>query len=378
MKKNLNKALRKSAELSSAGFEPRMSMALKAARTVYCFNLDDTLLNTYTQLDIKESLKQAEWKVKDIYIMNSKKTFKIEMETTEEARKFINSRRTAVGHILIHQDSKEVEVDPTIPQCWECGQLNPKHNSSTCPGNKRCIKCGNRSHQFFNCPMPKDTERMTERDKQNRFCIPCDARGDHTSLDHRQCPEKRRLVQEKIKAARDRKKAEETEDKRDTNLIQKTLEIANTNAWPALQNSQEQQQRTSTVVLLALLDEASSPGTFQRKLTNELKKNNLPEVKYEPEPGTATYMAKLIAGANQAEHNTLTHRSNTNSGHTSLQSSLNRTVIKTSTYPTSGSTAIGPQFVIVDGQANTKRGRHNNSISQDDSVLTMSTKKTKR
>ena len=108
-----------------------------------------------------------------------------------------------------------------------------------------------------------------------------------------------------------------------------------------------------------------------------MKKNNLPEVKYEPEPGTATYMAKLIAGANQAEHNTLTHRSNTNSGHTSLQSSLNRTVIKTSTYPTSGATAIGPQFVIVDGQANTKRGRHNNSISQDDSVLTMSTKKQK-
>ena len=189
--KNLNKALRKSAELSAAGFEPRMSMALKAARTVYCYNLDDTLLNTYTQLDIKESLKQAEWKVKDIYIMNSKKTFKIEMETTEEARKFINSRRTAVGHILIHQDSKEVEVDPTIPQCWECGQLNPKHNSSTCPGNKRCIKCGNRSHQFFNCPMPKDIERMNERDKQSRFCIPCDARGNHTSLDHRQCPEKR-------------------------------------------------------------------------------------------------------------------------------------------------------------------------------------------
>ena len=148
---------------------------------------------------------------------------------------------------------------------------------------------------------------MTEQDKDNRYCIPCQTRGDHTSLDHKYCPEKRRLVQEKIKAARDKRKAEETEDKRDTNLIQKTLEIANTNAWPALHNSQEQQQKTSTVVLLALLDEAHIPGTFQRKLTNELKKNGLPEVKYEPEPGTATYMAKLIAGAN-TKQNTQAHR----------------------------------------------------------------------
>ena len=79
--KNLNKALNKSTVMKAAGFEPRISMALKAARTVYCYNLDDALLNTYTQQDIKENLIQAEWKVRDIYIMNSKKTFKIEMET---------------------------------------------------------------------------------------------------------------------------------------------------------------------------------------------------------------------------------------------------------------------------------------------------------
>ena len=47
--KNLNKALNKSIVLNAAGFEPRLSMALKAARTVYCYNLVETLLNTYTQ-----------------------------------------------------------------------------------------------------------------------------------------------------------------------------------------------------------------------------------------------------------------------------------------------------------------------------------------
>ena len=305
--KNVNKALKKSEALKSAGFEPRLSMALKAARTVYCFNLDDTILNTYTHEDIKDRLIQAEWKVKGVYIMNSKKTFKIEMETTLEAKRFINSNRTSIGHILLHQDSKEIEVDPTIPQCWECGQLNPKHTSNACPGNKKCIKCGSRSHNLFRCSLPKETERMTQREKESRYCIPCDARGDHTSLDHRQCPEKRRLVQEKIKAARDKKKVEDNEEKRDTILIQKTLELANTNAWPALQNFQEQQQKTSTIVLLALLDEANNTGTFQRKLSSELKNNGLPEIKYEPEPGTATFMAKLIAGTNCTDTDTHTH-----------------------------------------------------------------------
>ena len=120
------------------------------------------------QSDIKENLVHAEWKVKGVYIMNSKKTFKIEMETTEEAKKFINSKRTVIEHIPIHQESKEVEIDPTIPQCWECGQLNPKHISNTCPGNKRCIKCGSRNHQFFRSQLPKDTEKMTERERERK------------------------------------------------------------------------------------------------------------------------------------------------------------------------------------------------------------------
>ena len=382
--KNLNKTLKKSTVLKAAGFEPRLSMALKAARTVYCYNLDDTLLNTYTQQDIKEHLTQAEWKVKNIFIMNSKKTFKIEMETTEEARKFINSKRTAIGHIPIRQESKEVEVDPTIPQCWECGRLNPQHTSNLCPENKRCIKCGSRSHQFFRCPMPKDVERMTEQDKDNRHCIPCQTRGDHTSLDHKYCPEKRRLVQEKIKAARDKRKAEETEDKRDTNLIQKTLEIANTNAWPALHNSQEQQLKTSTVVLLALVDEAHIPGTFQRKLTNELKKNGLPEVKYEPEPGTATFMAKLLAASLAASNctDTLTHphRANKPTGTTSAPSAPNRTIFRAPSISDLGATSLGNQFIITSNTSNQiKRNRtQNNSLSLNDSAsLQITAKKSK-
>ena len=216
---------------------------------------------------------------------------------------------------------------------------------------------------------------MSERDKENRYCIPCETRGNHTSLDHRQCPEKRRLVQEKIKAARDKRKNEESEDKRDTNLIKKTLEMASSDAWPALQNSQEQQQKTSTIVVLALLDEAHSPGSFQRKFSTELKKNGLPEVNYEPEPGTATFMANLMAGAYHTENNPQAHKSSTPLGRTPTLHSP--TVTKTSTLQTLGVGAVPAQFKIISNQTNiSKRGRTaNSSMSLDDSILELASKK---
>ena len=165
--------------------------------------------------------------------------------------------------------------------------------------------------------------------------------------------------------------------------------MANSNAWPALQDSQEQQHQTSTIVLLALLDEAHISGTFQRKLTNELKKNGLPEVKYEPEPGTATFMAKLMAGANHTEHNPLSYRSTTPLGHTPAHKSTiplghtpalhSPTVTKTSALQTLGATALAPQFRITSNQANfSKRGRTaNSSMSLDDSTLQITSKKHK-
>ena len=296
--KALNKAMKKSELLRGAGFEPRMSIALKSSRTVYCHSFDTTLLTTYTENDIIERLREADWKVISIYILSSKKSLKIEMESSEEAKRFINNHNTEIGHIRIHKTSKELEVNPQVPQCWECGDLNPTHTSGNCMNRKRCLKCGSGNHQFFNCDIPKEIERMTSQQKDNRFCIPCNRRGEHTSLDHRQCPEKRKIVQDRVKAARDARQNEETENKRDTELIKKTIEITNTGAWPALQKYQDQQQKTSTIILLALLDEAKNHGCFQRKLDSELLKNGLPIVKYELEPNTAQSALDTLCATN--------------------------------------------------------------------------------
>ena len=81
---------------------------------------------------------------------------------------------------------------------------------------------------------------MTSEQKQRRHCIPCNSDGDHTSLDHRLCPIKRNLVQSKIREARENRQREQDENKKDMELIKKTIEISTTDTWPALQQNQRQ------------------------------------------------------------------------------------------------------------------------------------------
>ena len=253
-------------------------MALKAARTVYCSNFDLALFDAYTHTAIKEHLIHAKWNVNNVYIMNSKKSFKIEFKTTKEARKFIDSKNTSIGGIQLHQNTKEMEIDPTVPQCYVCGILHPTHNSNNCPGPKKCLKCNSRDHQFYDCLIPKDINRMSEEQKAQRYCIPCQSIGDHTSLDHRFCKTKRKFIEENIKTARENKKIEDATNKRDIELIKRTLEITTTDTWPALAHNFEHHQKISTVLLMALLDESQRPGIFQRKLDEGLNNNGLPNI----------------------------------------------------------------------------------------------------
>ena len=122
-----NKAIEKETELYRAGFQPRMSLGLKATRTIFCAGFDPTLLDTYSQNNIRDHLIDDGWDVREVYIMRSKKSFKIEMKTSAEATRFIRCNSTSIGGIALRQRNKEPEMDPTIPQCWDCGKLYPNH-----------------------------------------------------------------------------------------------------------------------------------------------------------------------------------------------------------------------------------------------------------
>ena len=119
--KELDKALANEEAFKAQNFTPKMSLEMKASRTIFCSNLDPTILQNNSKEEIKESLQQQGWKIKDVYIMKSKKSFKIEMEDRKMAKDFL-TKDTHINNVILPEDSKEPETDPTVNQCWDCGE----------------------------------------------------------------------------------------------------------------------------------------------------------------------------------------------------------------------------------------------------------------
>ena len=94
-------------------------------------------------------LQEQNWKVENIHLMKSRRSFKIEMKNRKQAREFIKNPNTHIGGIQLTEDNKVPEIDLTINQCWKCGQLEPNHKPTFCPGPKICLKCGDKNTNFL-------------------------------------------------------------------------------------------------------------------------------------------------------------------------------------------------------------------------------------
>ena len=167
------------------------------------------------------------------YICNKNfKSFKIEFSTRKQADKFLNQASINIGGIRLLHSNREREVNPCIPQCWGCGHINTNHSLTACPEyvNQQmlCLRCGTRGHRFYDCHIPKDIQSMTQQHKDARFCIPCNTRGNHTSLDHTLCNTKRNIIKNRIKAMRDEREKTNKETDRDINLIKNVIEQTQT------------------------------------------------------------------------------------------------------------------------------------------------------
>ena len=240
--------------------------------------------------------------------MKSNKSFKIEMKTRNQAKDFLKLESINIGGIRLTNNSKEPEIDPTINQCWTCGILNPKHNSQNCTGNKICIKCGETNHKFYECPIPKEENRMTEQEKAKRLCVACGTRGTHTTLDHRACKRKREILRERAMTEREKRIASKEVNNRDIELIKKAIAINNNSddnfdeEWPTLNNKKIQHTAMTAILSLALLDEATNPGIFEEKLKQACSNNSLPIIKYKLEPNTAKDFQRVLCGAKSTQN----------------------------------------------------------------------------
>ena len=66
---------------------------------------------------------------------------------------------------------------------------------------------------------------------------------------------------------------------------------------PSIESQNPQNTKIATIVTLALLDEASTPGVFSRKMKEAFNNNGLPEIQYKLEENTARDFQKTLCGA---------------------------------------------------------------------------------
>ena len=147
---------------------------------------------------------------------------------------------------------------------------------------------------------------MSDQQKGARYCATCKTKGTHTSLDHRLCTKKINILRERAQVEREKRITSNETNSRDIELIRKALHLSSNEDWPMPQtiNQTPQNSKIATIITLALLDEASYPGTFDKKIEEAFNNNGLPTIKYKLEANTAKNFQKTLCGAHSAEPKT--------------------------------------------------------------------------
>ena len=108
-------------------------------------------------------------------------------------------------------------------------------------------------------------------------------------------PQKREIICKRAREARPKKSEEAQASKRDLELITRVFDYTNTETWPHLQTNPQQLKITS-IITLALIDEAVNPGVFENKLALHCDVNNVPKITYKLEPDTAKVFFNALTG----------------------------------------------------------------------------------
>ena len=110
--------------------------------------------------------------------------------------------------------------------------------------------------------------------------------GTHNTLDHRACPKKRNIIRERASEERERRIRSKESTNREIELIRRAINISNEEEYPLIRNQSQigtqNHDKIATIISLALLDEAASPGVFEQKLNEACNNNGLSPIKGRP------------------------------------------------------------------------------------------------
>ena len=285
----------------SKGFDPCLTMQLRTARTVFCYGFDTSLLDACDSETIKTELIQANWGVSNVYILQSKRSMKIEFKSRATANEFLKVNSINVGGIRIDNHQMEPEVDPSINQCYNCGIINPGHTRDLCPHPQCCMRCGYQGHPFYQCPtIPNiSPSEYLEHHKNEAYCIPCRAANGHCSLNHRVCPIKKQIISKRIMENRSNRAKIQGEKAKESELSKQiAIELTKMNEWPKPQSQSrlpEPSLAMSAIITLAMVEEACHQGTFQANLDKACDDNNFPKFKYDISHDAAVMVVQKLS-----------------------------------------------------------------------------------
>ena len=294
------------------GFQPNLSMQLRTARTIFCYGFDTSLLGACDAETIKQALTDASWEVANVYILQSKRSMKIEFNSRSVANKFLEENSINVCGIRIEKHQMEPEVDPSIDQCYNCGIIEPGHTRELCPHRACCLRCGYEGHLFYQCQYIPNIppSQYTEQHRNQAYCITCRAADGHCSLNHRACPVKKNIIKNRILENRNlRAKACEEENKKSELGKQIAKELVNLNEWhkpptnEAAEALPEPSMSMTAIITLAMVEEAHCKGSFQDSLDKACTDNNFPKFKYNINRDTAVMVVKNLTGNHGATFN---------------------------------------------------------------------------
>ena len=287
----------------SKGFQPNLTIQLRTARTVFCYGFDDSLLRACDSETIKQSLIDASpsWEVSSVYILQSKRSMKIEFKSRTIANNFLEMQSINISGIRIESHNMEPEVDPSIDQCYNCGILDPGHTREQCPYPPSCLRCGYEGHLFFQCQLIPNIppSQYSEYHKNQAYCIPCRNANGHCSLNHRACPVKRNMIKNRILENRSNRAKVNAEKNKGSELGKQIAdELSKIKEWPCLPaqaNILESSITMSAIITLAMIEEAHCQGSFQTSLDKACTVNNFPKFKYDLDHDAAIMVVRNLS-----------------------------------------------------------------------------------
>lgn len=261
--------------LSKDGFSALMPPTLRAQRSVVCVRLDDLVYEHGADEILDEVEREQSWaKVQEVYKFPRSKNVKITFQTSAMAKKATES---GLLMFCMSLPSSQVHQEEYIEllTCTRCYAVED-HTTRLCTKPHSytvCSNCAEEGHHHWECRTP------------GRRCLNCNEGHHATAM---KCPVRKRALKEKQDSLR-RLRTERAS----TSYAQ----ASSSTATPSPMGSHMTGHMTGLMCLMhAHIANIADPGSFQKVLTENLKKNGLPDVTLTPIPRAAVVFSALVGG----------------------------------------------------------------------------------